>query len=196
MRKPKLTVCAGFYFRLALSFLLLPIPWVLAWMIAAAIHEALHGLALRLFHYRVYGLELKFSGIRMETEPLQGASGVICALAAPVGCLAFVIVMKWIPRIAVCALLQSFYNLLPVYPLDGGRALRLLLDKLDNPRLSSVISIAVETALWAAAVLVNGALTIRYHLGLFPSIALIILWLSLQRAKKSCNARGKGVQYS
>ena len=46
-----------------------------------------------------------------------------------------------LPRVAVCAAVQGFYNLLPIEPLDGGRALRLCLEHWCPHRAEKIMTL-------------------------------------------------------
>ena len=124
MNRATLSIKPEFLFILAVLLLLLPLQWVVAWFIAVFFHEACHYWALRLCRSPVYRVKLTIFGAYMETEALTGAKGCICALAGPLGGLLLLLVARWFPRLALCGLFQSAYNLLPIFPLDGGRALR------------------------------------------------------------------------
>ena len=111
----------------AVLLLAVPINWLLAAATAAVFHELAHGAAVLLLGGKIHGLKILPDGIRMETSPMTAWQEILCSLAGPLGSLLLVLLGTHTPRIALCALVQGCYNLLPVYPLDGGRALRCLL---------------------------------------------------------------------
>lgn len=65
--------------------------------------------------------------MQIHTGDMSPAEAVICALSGPLGGLLLTLTIGYLPRLALCALVQSIFNLLPFYPLDGGRALRAML---------------------------------------------------------------------
>lgn len=111
----------------AAMLLILPLKWVAAIICAAGFHEFCHYLAIRLCGGTVYRLNITHHGAVMETGALSEHQELFCALAGPAGSFLLFFCYPWIPRISLCALIQGVFNLLPVYPLDGGRAVRSLL---------------------------------------------------------------------
>lgn len=109
---------------LAAVMLLSDIRWVLAAVTAAAVHELGHLLALWMLDRRVLGMKIELGGAVIRTEPLSSRDELLCALAGPAAGLLLTLFFRWLPRTACCALAQSLFNLLPLYPLDGGRAFR------------------------------------------------------------------------
>ena len=63
---------------------------------------------------------------------MSGGREVVCILAGPLGGLSLLLLCRRFPRVAICGMLQSVYNVLPIYPLDGGRALRGILGRLPG----------------------------------------------------------------
>ena len=114
----------GFYLFLACGALLLPIKLLFAWLLAVAVHEVFHLLVLRCFRVQIFSFRITSRGAVIETEPLPGYKECICALAGPLGGLLLLLLRRWLPFTAICGLLHSCYNLIPIYPLDGGRAVR------------------------------------------------------------------------
>jgi stage IV sporulation protein FB len=114
-------------FLFALGLLVVPIPPLLACILAAAFHELCHMIAVRLIGIPVYSLEITALGCRMETGPMQKKQELICAAAGPAGSLLLAACMSYFPLTGLCAGIQGVYNLLPLYPMDGGRILRAVL---------------------------------------------------------------------
>ncbi|MBQ3215407.1 MAG: hypothetical protein IJB11_04730 [Oscillospiraceae bacterium] len=108
---------------LALAILVLPLQWVVAAVAAAAFHELCHVLAVKACGGKIIRFRAGISGANMEAAGLSDGQIILCALAGPLGGLSLLLLVRWIPRIALCAAAQSLFNLMPLYPLDGGRAL-------------------------------------------------------------------------
>ena len=134
----------------ALLILVIPLNWLLAAATAAVFHELSHSAAILLLGGKIHGLKILPDGIRMETSPMTAWQEILCSLAGPLGSLLLVLLGKHTPRIALCALVQGCYNLLPVYPLDGGRALRCLLGWFLPPKAAKKVEVVMVCAVLAA----------------------------------------------
>lgn len=170
------------YLLLALWLLTLPLNWLLAAAVAAAWHEISHALALLACGGRVICLEVTGGGARMLTSPLGRWKTFLCALAGPVGSGLLLLFAPWIPRVSLCALGQGAFNLLPIYPLDGGRAMECLFPgwrrRGEKIFLGATLLVAVLGAGFA-------------HWGPIPALALTLAAL---RRKNPCKNSRSGVQ--
>lgn len=108
----------------ALLLLVIPLQWFISALLAAAFHEFCHYVAVSICRGHVYVLHISHSGAKMESSPLSPGQELFCALAGPAGSFFLLIFFRSFPRLALCALIQGIFNLLPLYPLDGGRAFR------------------------------------------------------------------------
>lgn len=110
----------------AFLFLILPLDWILAAVIAAFIHEMSHISAVYVFKGRILKLKIVPGGCVLETDTLWIWQEFLSIFLGPLGSLMLLAFSRTIPQIAVCGLLHGLYNLMPVLPLDGGRLLQLL----------------------------------------------------------------------
>ena len=115
------------YIYVVLLLLLVPLKWLLAWVLAAGFHELCHWLAVKLCGGEIYSITIGVSGAKMECGPLSDKKRLFAVLSGPIGGFLLLFFGRWIPRTALCSWLLSLYNLLPLLPLDGGRALEILL---------------------------------------------------------------------
>ena len=115
---------SGFCILWALLLLVLPLKMILAAATAAICHEVGHWLAICLTGGEILRVEVGVGGMRMETLPMTPGREMLCALAGPLGSLLLLCLWRWTPLLSLCGLVQGAFNLLPIYPLDGGRVLR------------------------------------------------------------------------
>jgi len=109
---------------LALLCLAVPLNWLGAAFLAALVHEGCHVLGVFLAGGRIQSVRIGMTGAVMESTPMEPLLELLCILAGPAGSLALIMLSPLLPRTAVCGMIQGLFNLLPVEPLDGGRALR------------------------------------------------------------------------
>ena len=164
----------------ALLVLVLPLPWLAAGVLAAAWHEICHALAVKAMGGKVLSLRVGLWGMRMETSPLESLPGALCALAGPAGSLALLLLRPWFPQLAAWGLLQGVFNLLPIFPLDGGRALGLL-----APRASGWVEGATLLALGIFAL--YGVIWLE--MGGYPLLAVAGLAIGRKKPCKSGRLR-------
>lgn len=148
----KITVQPGAMVGLALLLLAMELKWVAAFLVSAAVHECCHLLALRVQRVPIYAVSVGLTGAKIETPSLTKLQEFFGALAGPVGGLLLCLFASRFPRLAVCAFFHSAWNLLPLYPLDGGRALRCLMPV----RIARVIEMAVIVLILAAVIRLTG----------------------------------------
>ena len=129
------------YILLALLLLVLPIRWLVAAVLAAAFHEGCHMAAVYLLGGRCDRIRLSAQGARLEATLPAFRGELLAILAGPAGSLLLMSLYRVLPRVAVCAAVQGFYNLLPIEPLDGGRALRLCLEHWCPNRAEKIMTV-------------------------------------------------------
>lgn len=178
-----MSIYPGCYLLWALMLLVIPLPWLAATMTAAAIHELFHIAAVYLSRGKILGLQVHPGGAVIHTGPLTQSQELVCALAGPLGSLLLLCFSHRFPRAALCGGIQGIFNLLPFYPLDGGRAVRCML-RLFVPLYESQIENCLEGMVFLFLFL----LAVRYR-----SAAVLLLLCcvgcKIIMRKKPCKAR-------
>lgn len=180
-------------FLLALMLLVFPLRWILGFLTAVSVHELGHYLAIRFCGGCIYSFQIGIWGMRMETSALSAIQEFWASLAGPICGLILMIFCRKIPEIAICAGFQSVYNLLPVYPLDGGRALRSFLcwafPEEVGERISSIAQTVFSVILFAVVLLIAIVLKLK----MVPLVLLIWVWIRVRR-KRPCKPTRKRLQ--
>ena len=177
----------------ALLLLLLPLNWLLAAVAAAFLHEIGHFIAISATGGKVRGLRIGLKGARMDTLLTSSKQELLCAAAGPLASFALLMLDHIFPRLAICALIQGAFNLLPVYPFDGGRILRCLLFSLTPAKADSLTRWA-SWAVYGISFLAALSGWIRWGLGVLP----LLCWLGAVGSgvfgKIPCKKGGNRVQ--
>lgn len=179
---------------LAVTLLLLPLQWVIGAIFAAAFHEACHAAAVRLCGGRITSIQIGSTGMTMAVLGLNAGQELLCALAGPVGSSLLLFVASWFPRLAICAGLQGLYNLLPIYPLDGGRAVRCAAYLLLPRRVGETVCRWVERGCLVGILLLGVYGSFHLHLGMLPLFGAFWMILHAIRGKIPCKPWGNSVQ--
>ncbi len=147
MRFPErgLHVSWSFWLLILLAAIVSPLTIVLSILLAAALHECGHLLALRAFHVPIEGLRLSAFGAVLHARGAQRLSygrelvvtlagcgmNLVCGVLTAWFSLHYVWVEGFVfagAHILLCA-----FNLLPIPPLDGSHALNLAVSALFGP---------------------------------------------------------------
>lgn len=178
----------------ALLCLVLPLDWVAAAVLAASIHELCHILAVYAAGGAIQCLTIDITGARMDAAPMLPWKELLCILAGPAGSLGLVFVSSALPKAGICGVFQGLFNLLPLEPLDGGRALSCGSEMLFSPAVAHRICL---TAKWITLVMILLAGLWGYfvmNLGYLPLIGSLLLISRSSGGKFPCNAAKLAVQ--
>ncbi len=194
MEKIKPILSGGICLTLAGLLLLFPLQWILAAVMAAAFHELCHWAAIVLCAKQSVPVRFFTFGAQMQLPPMSRFQEALCALAGPVGGVFLLLFARWFPRTAVCGAFQSFYNLIPVYPMDGGRALQSLLSMLLSPPAVAKFCDIAEMLSLAGLLLLGLYAWLALSLGIMPLCLAVWTLLRIKFSKMPCKVEQLRVQ--
>ena len=121
MRTPEIRVSPFAYLAAAAGILLLPLNILICAVTAAAVHELAHCVALSVCRVPIFEIRIGAMGARIRVGPMTPGQEMLCAAAGPLGSFALVLLSDRMPVLALFGFVQGLFNLIPVYPFDGGR---------------------------------------------------------------------------
>jgi len=178
----EITVSAGACITGCLFILLVPLDFTVSFFLAAAIHEIGHILMLFLFHVPVWCICIETSGASIQTAPLDLKEELFCAAAGPVASFLCLLLIRKFPLLSICALIQGSFNLLPVYPMDGGRILRCCCF-LFCPRYAATICKVIKIVCIA---IIFGLCILFFFRSSAPISLFIAFYFLIQTSKTPC----------
>ena len=194
----RLEITPGFIAALCILGLLDQRGILWAFLAATAAHETGHLIALRLLDADILAFRLDALDAQIVSSPLGYRQELCAALAGPamsiVCCLIF---RRRFAAFAAVSLLLGLFNLLPVWPLDGGRALRAALGlRRDLPRAEEICRI-VGGIVCAAGLIGAMVCAGRFGLGIGPVFVwcTVLLRLVWYRREERLDSQA-GVRYN
>lgn len=185
------------------AYLVLSIAAMLGLFISLLIHELSHSLMARLYGIKVKNITLfVFGGVaELEEESKTPSSEFWISIVGPISSFALaglfflcqklsvslnasVILQELLSYLAMINLIIATFNLVPAFPLDGGRVLRALLwhNSGNFIRATRVASIAGQV--FAVFLITTGALAVFTGLG-FGGLWQILIGFFIYMASKS-----------
>lgn len=177
----------GFFASVLLAAAISPAVIVVSVLLAAAIHECGHLLALRAFSVPIDGFRLTAFGAVLYARGAQRLSygrELLAVLAGPAinlvcGLLAAALSLRfgWLSGLVFAGahIILCAYNLLPIPPLDGGRALILIVSYFFGPLVGDALG-GIVGAVCALVLTLGGVwLYLKTGAGLFVLLASLTL---------------------
>jgi len=174
----------------ALLLLIIPFPWLCAALLAAVWHETAHIAIIFILGGRVQKIVISVRGTKICAYIPSVQRELLCAIAGPAGSFLLVFLCHTFPRLALCGIIQGLFNLIPIYPLDGGRILYCLFSIFLPEKAAFLCQIIGDysnyfflfLSIYGAIFLSTGPIP--------PAIFLLFLF----RRKKTCKQAGIGIQ--
>ena len=170
-----------------ISFGFCAVICVLAWLdwrfclqflLCALCHELGHLACIALCRVKVRGISFTAAGAVIDTCLCDSKTELLCAAAGPaMGIVLGFTLLRYAPRTAMISFLLSVVNLLPLYPLDGGRMLRALLSLRFEEDTTGRILRYTTVCVCCLLMLLACWGTVCLQMGLWPIFAaLVLLW--------------------
>ena len=192
--RPQIRISGVATLWLALLLLVLPLPWIVAAIVAASFHEICHILAIRLCGGSIHDLKIGQRGASMGVAVLSPWQELVCTLAGPLGSFLLILTADLFPRLAVCALFHGVYNLVPIYPMDGGRALHCILTMLLGQGSAGTVGVWITRILGVMLLIAGIYAFVVLQIGILPLVMAGFVICKTNMRKMPCKDRVLAVQ--
>lgn len=172
---------------LATALLLIPLRWIIACVLAVIFHELAHYLCIFLCGGEVLSLQVGGKGISMEMTPINPLRELLSTMAGPISSLLLLFIRRWFPELALCGLVHGLFNLLPIFPLDGGRILMCIMQLM---KIESSHFVWIQRGILLALITATLWLQYRLHAGLILLIPLCVIIIKNIKIKNLAKSRG------
>ena len=179
--KPDIRIEASACIWGAVAILFVPLRWLIGAVVAALVHEMGHLLALKWLGVPIQGMRIAFGGAKIETGPMSRREELLAAAAGPGAGMILLLFARWIPYCAVCAAVQTVFNLLPVGEQDGKRILRCL----AGERVSGICEKVVAAGLTIVGVKMLAAWKMGIWLLGFVTVAAVHRKFSCKKTRQA-----------
>ena len=146
------------------------------YLIAFLVHELGHIAAVVFCCGKWNRISLKISGAVISCSVRGYTQEICCTAAGPAASFLLMLLMfRMRPELALISGSLGAVNLLPIYPLDGGRILRaILMLKLDEDRVNIILS---RFAFVVCSILMGVAcwITAELQTGIWPVFVVLVL---------------------
>ena len=165
-------LCAYYYFD--------PMHTFAAFLLSATLHELGHLTALLVYRIPIQQIRLRAFGTQIITPCISNAQELFVASAGPaVNFLLLILGIRKAPMLALVNLILLIYNLLPIFPLDGGRILRAILSLLLPYAAVHIAEQIISTLCTCVLLCLCAYLTCVWHAGLWPILLAAMLFLRI-----------------
>ena len=180
MKSPKIDISNGCLAFLCAYCVFDPRGSFLLFLLSVGVHELGHLLTLRYLHVPVKSIQGTLSGFEIRTDPLSYRQEILVAASGPgMNLILCLLTKETCPIMAIINTVLLLYNLLPIYPLDGGRILRSsLFANLIPPhaeRIEQCCSLTVFICIFLGSVY----LSFTYRCGMWPILFCAFLFYRL-----------------
>ncbi|MBP3413086.1 MAG: hypothetical protein J6K89_07465 [Oscillospiraceae bacterium] len=125
MRDCKIDVSTGFLAFICAYAFFDPLNSFVVFVFSVVCHELAHIAVAVVLKKKVYEIFVGINGCQIRMDPMDYKQELLVAVAGPfANFILFMIGARLDPLLCLTNLVLLGYNLLPIYPLDGGRILR------------------------------------------------------------------------